>query len=94
MNLPAKSDAALQLIEEPHILKLVRGVLGEDCVLSDLSATSIGAHAAEGGAWHVDVPLGQLSEPLPDFPLTVQNALDAGRFHRRKRRHPRGAPKP
>ena len=74
MNLPAKSDAALQLIEEPHILKLVRGVLGEDCVLSDLSATSIGAHAAEGGAWHVDVPLGQLSEPLPDFPLTVQNA--------------------
>ena len=74
MNLPAKSDAALSLVEEPHILKLVRGVLGEDCVLSDLSATSIGAHAKEGGAWHVDVPLGQLSEPLPDFPLTVQNA--------------------
>ena len=74
MNLPAKSDGALHLVEEPHILKLVRGVLGEDCVLSDLSATSIGAHATEGGAWHVDVPLGQLSEPLPDFPLTVQNA--------------------
>ncbi len=74
MNLPAKSDAALHLIEEPHILKLVRGILGGDCVLSDLSATSIGAHAEEGGAWHVDVPLGQLSEPLPDFPLTVQNA--------------------
>jgi len=74
MNLPSKSNAALQLVEEPHILKLVRGVLGEDCVLSDLSATSIGAHATEGGAWHVDVPLGQLSEPLPDFPLTVQNA--------------------
>lgn len=74
MNLPAKSDASLELVEEPHILKLVRGILGEDCVLSDLSATSIGAHATEGGAWHVDVPLGQLSEPLPDFPLTVQNA--------------------
>ena len=74
MNLPAKSDASLELVEEPHILKLVRGVLGEDCVLSDLSATSIGARATEGGAWHVDVPLGQLSEPLPDFPLTVQNA--------------------
>ncbi|MCY3759174.1 MAG: phytanoyl-CoA dioxygenase family protein [Acidobacteria bacterium] len=74
MNLPAKSDAALRLVEEPHILRLVRGVLGDDCVLSDLSATSIGAHATEGGAWHVDVPLGQLAEPLPDFPLTVQNA--------------------
>ena len=74
MNLPAKSNAALRLVEEPHVLRLVRGVLGEDCVLSDLSATSIGAHATEGGAWHVDVPLGQLSEPLPDFPLTVQNA--------------------
>ena len=74
MNLPAKSDAALHLIEEPHILRLVRGVLGGDCVLSDLSATAIGAHAEEGGAWHVDVPLGQLAEPLPDFPLTVQNA--------------------
>ena len=74
MNLPAKSDEALQLVEEPHILKLVRGILGEDCVLSDLSATSIGSHATDGGAWHVDVPLGQLPEPLPDFPLTVQNA--------------------
>ena len=58
---------------------MVRAILGDDCVLADCSATSIGAHTDEGGAWHVDVPLGQLPEPLPDFPLTIQNAwmLDA-----------------
>ena len=74
MNLPAKSNSALDLIEEPHMLDLVRSFLGRDCVLSDIGATSIGPHTEEGGSWHVDVPLGQLDEPLPDFPLTVQNA--------------------
>ena len=74
MNLPAKSTSALDLIEEPHMLDLVKSFLGRDCVLSDIGATSIGPHTEEGGAWHVDVPLGQLDEPLPDFPLTVQNA--------------------
>ncbi len=60
------------LLEHPIILPLVHHVLGDDCILSDCSATSIGPHT-EGGAWHVDVPLGQLPEPLPDFPLTTQN---------------------
>ena len=49
-----------------------RGVLGDDCVLSDISVNSIGPHT-EGAAWHVDAPLGQLPEPLPEFPLTLQN---------------------
>ncbi len=62
------------LVEHPTILGLARHAVGEDCVLSDSGATSIGARSTEGGAWHVDVPLGQLPEPLPDFPLTVQNA--------------------
>jgi ectoine hydroxylase-related dioxygenase (phytanoyl-CoA dioxygenase family) len=65
--------AAEQLMEHPIVLNIVRDVLGQDCILSDCSATSIGAHT-DGGAWHVDVPLGQLPEPLPDFPLTTQNA--------------------
>ncbi len=72
-NIVAKAPDCGRLIEHPFLLKLVRGVLGADCVLADCSATSIGAHTG-GGAWHVDVPLGQLPEPLPDFPLTVQNA--------------------
>ena len=69
----AKAPDCGRLIEFPFLLELVRGVLGGDCVLADCSATSIGAYT-EGGAWHVDVPLGQLPEPLPDFPLTLQNA--------------------
>jgi len=74
-DLPAKSERLARLIEHPQVLELVRGVLGPDCVLSDFSVNCIGAKANEGGAWHVDVPLGQLPEPLPDFPLTVQNVF-------------------
>ena len=73
-NLLDKCEAAPALVEHPSILGLTRAVLGADCVLSDCSATSIGPGTDDGGAWHVDVPLGQLPEPLPDFPLTTQNA--------------------
>ncbi len=73
-NLLAKDKAVADLIEHPTVLRLVHAILGSDCVLSDCSATSVGPHT-EGGAWHVDVPLGQLPEPLPDFPLTTQNVF-------------------
>ncbi|MBM84058.1 MAG: hypothetical protein CMJ78_26190 [Planctomycetaceae bacterium] len=71
-NLLEKSESAATLVEQPVVLELVRSVLGADCVLSDCSATRIGPRT-DGGAWHVDVPLGHLAEPLPDFPLTTQN---------------------
>jgi ectoine hydroxylase-related dioxygenase (phytanoyl-CoA dioxygenase family) len=71
-NLLNKSDTIPALAEHTEILKLAQNILGTDCILSDCSATSIGPHT-EGGAWHVDVPLGQLPDPLPDFPLTTQN---------------------
>ena len=71
-QLVAKASDVGRLIEDPTILGLAQKVLGPDCVLAEASATSIGPHT-DGGAWHVDVPLGQLPEPLPDFPLTVQN---------------------
>ena len=61
-----------RLLEDPILLKLAREVLGDDCVLSDLSLNSIGPET-DNGAWHVDVPLGQLPEPLPDLPLTLQS---------------------
>lgn len=72
-NLLTKGPEFAELVEHPEVLGIVREVLGEDCILSDVSATSIGSGTG-GGAWHVDVPLGQLPEPLPDFPLTTQNA--------------------
>ena len=72
-NLLTKGPDFASLVEHPEVLGIVRQVLGQDCILSDVSATSIGA-GTQGGAWHVDVPLGQLPEPLPDFPLTTQNA--------------------
>ena len=71
-NLLGKAPSVAALAEHPIVLDLAREQLGEDCVLSDCSATSIGPHT-DGGAWHVDVPLGQLPEPLPDIPLTIQN---------------------
>lgn len=73
-NLLAKDVLFANLIEHPAVLRLVRLILGPDSVLSDCSATSVGP-GTEGGAWHVDVPLGQLPEPLPDFPLTTQNVF-------------------
>ncbi|MFN8008793.1 MAG: phytanoyl-CoA dioxygenase family protein [Terriglobia bacterium] len=71
-NLPGKHEIFGRLVENPQVLKLARAVLGADCVLSDISVNSIGPHT-EGAAWHVDAPLGQLPEPLPEYPLTLQN---------------------
>ena len=72
-NLLNKCDDSAALVEHSTVLPLVQRVLGFDCVLSDCSATSIGPQTG-GGAWHVDAPLGQLPEPLPDFAITTQNA--------------------
>lgn len=71
-NLINKAPELAPLIEDPLILPAVRSVLGQDCNLHDFQSTSIGPHTS-GGAWHVDAPLGQIAEPLPEFPLTLQN---------------------
>lgn len=67
-----KAPEMASLIEHPVVLSMVRHILGEDCNLHDFQGTSIGPKTG-GGAWHVDAPLGQLPEPLPEFPLTIQN---------------------
>ena len=71
-NLLNKDPELIPLIEHPMVLPMVRHVLGHDCNLHDFQSTSIGPKTG-GGAWHVDAPLGQIAEPLPDFPLTLQN---------------------
>jgi len=71
-NLLNKAPDLIPLIEHPMVLPMVRHVMGQDCNLHDFQSTSIGPHT-DGGAWHVDAPLGQIAEPLPDFPLTLQN---------------------
>lgn len=71
-NLINKAPELAPLIEDPLILPAVRNILGADCNLHDFQSTSIGPHTG-GGSWHVDAPLGQLAEPLPEFPLTLQN---------------------
>tara|TARA_B100000949_G_C14247981_1_gene436742 strand:+ start:189 stop:1133 length:945 start_codon:yes stop_codon:yes gene_type:complete len=71
-NLPAKLDGCDRLIGNPILMKLSRSVLGDDCVLSDISSQSIGTNS-DGGYWHVDSPLTLLPEPLPDFFLALQN---------------------
>ena len=73
-NLPAKLQQCEKLIEHPILLSLVKAMLDEDCVLSDISATSIGPNSGGSGAWHIDAPLTQMPEPLPEIPLAVQNA--------------------
>lgn len=71
-ELATRAQIFARLAEAPVLLKLARGVLNEDCVLADVGGNSIGPRT-DGGAWHVDVPLGQLPEPLPEFALTTQN---------------------
>jgi len=71
-NLINKAPDLIPLIEHPVVLPMVRHVMGQDCNLHDFQSTSIGPHTG-GGAWHVDAPLGQIAEPLPEFPLTLQN---------------------
>ena len=72
-NLPVKTVLAHHLVEHPVIHGLARRMLGDDCVIGDISATSIGAQTT-GGSWHLDNPLTQMPEPLPDFPLGIQVA--------------------
>jgi len=71
-NLINKAPDLAPLVEHEVVLPMVRTILGQDCNLHDFESTSIGAGTG-GGAWHVDAPLGQIAEPLPEFPMMIQN---------------------
>jgi hypothetical protein len=80
-NLINKDTAFAQLVEHPLLMKVVEDQLGIDAVLLDVSVNAVGPKTASGG-WHVDSPLTQVPEPLPNFTLSMQTAWMLDDFHR------------
>ena len=70
-NLINKLPYFAVLIEHPVILALMSALLGRDCILLDVSASSVGPDT-KGGGLHVDSPITYLAEPLPDMTLSIQ----------------------
>lgn len=71
-SLVLKNDLFLKQVEDQRVLALTRSILGDDCILSDFSANILGPKT-RGQSWHVDAPLQQLPDPLPEFAITTQN---------------------
>ena len=70
-NLINKAPEFAVLIEHPVMLALMSALLGRDCILLDVSASSVGPDT-EGGGLHVDSPITNMAEPLPDLTLSIQ----------------------
>jgi Phytanoyl-CoA dioxygenase (PhyH) len=80
-NLINKDLAFAQLVEHPLVMPIVEDQLGRDAVLLDVSVNAVGPHTPDGG-WHVDSPLTQVPEPLPNFTLSLQLAWMLDDFRR------------
>jgi len=72
-NLVNKDTSFAQLVEHPLLLSVVEEQLGVDAILLDVSVNAVGPKTASGG-WHVDSPITQVPEPLPNFTLSMQTA--------------------
>ena len=72
-NLINKAPEFAAIVEHPVMLALMSALLGDDCILLDVSAASIGPDTG-GGGLHVDSPLTNMAEPLPDLVLSIQTA--------------------
>ena len=70
-NLINKLPEFAVLIEHPVMLALMSALLGRDCILLDVSASSVGPDT-KGGGLHVDSPITYVAEPLPDMTLSIQ----------------------
>lgn len=70
-NLINKDAAFAPLLEHPLALGIIEAELGRDCVLLDVSVNNVGPHTDSGG-WHIDSPITQVPEPLPEFTLSIQ----------------------
>ncbi len=72
-NLINKDVAFAPLVEHPLLLSIMDHELGRDAVVLDMSVNHVGPHTDSAG-WHVDSPLTQIPEPLPNFTLSIQSA--------------------
>jgi len=72
-NLINKDTAFALLVEHPLLLSMINQELGLDAIVLDMSVNHVGPHTDSAG-WHVDSPLTQISEPLPNFTLSIQSA--------------------
>ncbi|MEP7202017.1 MAG: phytanoyl-CoA dioxygenase family protein [Ilumatobacteraceae bacterium] len=80
-NLITKDLAFAPLLEHPVVMAIVEDQLGRDAILLDVSVNAIGPHTPDGG-WHIDSPLTQLPEPLPNFTLSLQTVWMLDEFRR------------
>lgn len=80
-NLINKDVAFAPLLEHPLVLQVVEDQLGRDAILLDVSVNAVGPHTPDGG-WHVDSPITQMPEPLPNFTLSIQTAWMLDDFRR------------
>ena len=62
-------------------MQVVENQLGRDAILLDVSVNAIGPHTPDGG-WHVDSPITQMPEPLPNFTLSLQTVWMLDDFRR------------
>src|SRR6185295_6520743 len=72
-NLINKDVTFAPLVEHPTVLSMLDEALGRDAIVLDMSVNHIGPHTNSAG-WHVDSPLTQIAEPLPNFTLGIQTA--------------------
>ena len=70
-NLINKDTAFAPLVEHPLVMAIIEDQLGADAILLDVSVNAVGAGTPDGG-WHLDSPLTQVPEPLPNFTLSLQ----------------------
>lgn len=70
-NLVNKDVAFAPLVEHPLVLAVLEPDLGRDLIVLDTSVNHVGPHTNSAG-WHIDTPLTQIAEPLPNLTLSVQ----------------------
>ena len=70
-----------ELAEHPMILEAMQSELGSDLILLDASINQVGAQTKTPGGWHIDSPLTQIAEPLPNLTLSIQTAWMLDDFH-------------